>query len=128
MASYSAGGYVDNLENITTLSTAMARVRVLRAENWLDLRTRALLVEALTYNVQTRLFTNMIVGLEFFAGGAAFSSAQITTLQLDIYSGPNGIAVIVLQIICLLFIIWFIFGGICKLFKEKLNYFKVQFI
>ena len=125
MAFYSAGGYVCNLENISSASVAQTRVRTLRAENWLDLRTRALLVEALTYNAQTQLFSNIIVGLEFFAGGAAFSTAQITTLQLDIYSGPNGLAVIILQVVCLLFILGFIFGGICKLFKEKLEYFKV---
>ena len=106
----------------------MARVRALREENWLDLRTRVLLVEALIYNMQTQLFTNLIVGLEFFAGGAAFSTAQITTLQLDIYSGPNGIAVVVLQIVCLFFIFWFIFGGIGKLFKENLEYFKVKLV
>ena len=85
-------------------STALARIRALQAENWMDLSTRSFLVEALTYNEQTGLFTYIILGLEFFAGGAAFSTTQITTLQLDIYSGPNGQAVIILQIVCLLFI------------------------
>lgn len=125
LATYSAGGYVGSLTNNSTASMTLTQVRVLRVDNWLDLRTRALLVEVLTYNAQTGLFTNIIVGLEFFAGGAALSTAQITTLQLDIYSGPSGLAVVILHIVCLVLILTFIVSGIWKMFRQKRGYFMV---
>ncbi len=124
MGTYSGGGYVADLGR--DAQRALNLTSSLIATNWLDERTRVVFIELLAFNPSTQLFTSASLAVEFFAGGSTETTSTITTMKMSKYSGTNGMLLIVMQLVCLLFIVYYMYAEVVQLIRERMKYFTVR--
>lgn len=74
LQTYKGGGYVVNFER-SYRRTARNLTR-LREQDWLDLRTRAVLLEFTVYNPNSNLFASAVLITEFPSYGAAIARSE----------------------------------------------------
>ncbi len=65
--SYGGGGYIFRLSGF--IDRLQEKVNVLKTNNWINNRTRAVLVEFSTYNAQVNMFGVVTCVAEFVGGG-----------------------------------------------------------
>ena len=123
LGTYSAGGYTGDFGS--SANSAMNELLKLYFSQWVDLQSRNLIVEFITFNPTTELFSSAQIAFEVFAGGNILTWSQFLTLRLDKYSGHNGIPIIIFQILCLVFIIFYVFRGVAAIIQQRLNFFLV---
>lgn len=120
LALYSAGGFVADLSPQRNVS--LASIAQLRANNWLDQRTRLLVFELLAFNPNSGLYSFVTLAFELFAGATGMSAKLITgqmdAIRVNIYSGTNGLAILVLQIVLLIFFLVFGFKHLYSLYSS----------
>lgn len=80
MATYGGGGYVHNLG--TTLSQTQAVIHDLRSKDWVDLQTRAVILELAEYSPGTDMTALIALLVEFPLTGSAVTSYEIQTQRL----------------------------------------------
>lgn len=56
----------------------------------------------------------------------AVTTPEFAALRLDPYDGPNAVPIIIGDVCCLLFLLWFLYRESKKLMKEKKKYFLVS--
>ncbi|CAI9719574.1 polycystic kidney disease 1-like 2 [Octopus vulgaris] len=105
-AVYSSNGYCKDLTG--SPSRAMAALDELIKLRWLDNNTRAIFVEFTLYNPNINMFTTVTVMFETPTLGGMASNVIINTFRLYPYTGNYGIFILVVEIICVIFIIIFI--------------------
>ena len=123
LTTYSAGGYIGDLG--TSFTSGMNEFVKLYISQWIDLQSRNVILEVLFFNPTTELFSSVQLAFEFFSGGNILTWSQINTLRLDKYSGLNGIPIILFQLLCLIFIIFYVIRGTVSIIKQRLNFFSV---
>jgi hypothetical protein len=84
LQTYKGGGYVINFER--SYRRTVRNLTRLRQEDWLDLRTRAVILEFTVYNPNSNLFASAVMTTEFPAFGAAMARSEFKVQCLEYYS------------------------------------------
>ena len=85
--------------------------------------TRAIFLEFSFYNPHVNLFSTGTLIVEFLSTGTAVHYQSIHVCQLYSYLGSYGIAVLVLEIIFVVFLVYFIVTEAFKIKEERMRYF-----
>ncbi|XP_070548690.1 polycystin-1-like protein 2 isoform X2 [Ptychodera flava] len=119
---YGGGGYT--AEFGSTIEKAYDMVDYLERTNWLDPRTRAVILEFTVYNAQSDLFSMITLIAEFpsVGGGVAYRTIQV--IRLYPFTGTFPEFLMACDVIFVIFIIFFIVEEIRQIKKEKSKYFK----
>ena len=80
-ATYSTGGYVYELR--TARSKTHRNITELRRSNWIDHRTRAVIVQMNLYSANIQTFTSISLLMEFLCIGSLHPSVNIQPLDLE---------------------------------------------
>ena len=121
-ASYGGGGYVADLGY--DIQTARRVVEDLSKNSWIDVRSRAAIVEFSIFNINTNI---LVVGnyfFEFLPTGGVFSHVKIEILQL--YGTETSFAQLVLlfRLLLIVMVIVYLVIEAVKLFRQKGSYFR----
>ena len=121
----SGGGYVADLGR--NGANAIEVITKLEESNWLDERTRVVLLEFLAYNPNTQLYTTATIACEFLGGtsGTKLANAKIKSLKLNQYSGSNGSILILLQLATFSCILFLLYKEVKELYILRFEYFQV---
>ena len=119
--SYFGGGYAISLGD--THMEASAVLKALEAGSWLDMYTRALVLEINVYNANANLFSVVSVLIEFPENGGAYLINNIQSVALYRYTGVWGLFSLIAEIICCIFIIFLTLRAVVGLVKKKMAYF-----
>ncbi|KAJ8298917.1 hypothetical protein KUTeg_022977, partial [Tegillarca granosa] len=114
-ATYSGGGYVVDLGPKQSL--ALSYIQKLKEGNWINENTRAVFVETLTYNANTRAFTHARVVIETPEIGGVFLTTYVWSANLYPYITSLDFVVLICQIsfILIIFIRFILFlVMVCK--------------
>lgn len=93
---YKGGGYVFNFFRDQTRT--MMELADIRDQNWIDLRTRGLLVEFTVYNGNANLFGSVIMLIEFLANGGPVFTEEVKVFRVSSYVGGFGIIILLVQV------------------------------
>lgn len=125
LAVYSAGGFVADLSPRLNLSLSRSRIAQLHANNWLDQRSRLLAFELLAYNPESGLHSFVTIAFELFAGATGMNAKLITgqteAIRINLYSGPSGLALFVLQSLILIFFVVFCCKQLYQLYSSGIR-------
>ncbi|ESN99578.1 hypothetical protein HELRODRAFT_84161, partial [Helobdella robusta] len=119
---YKGGGYVFNF--YCNPQKSLRKLADLQSNNWLDVKTRALLVEFTVYNGNANLFGSVIMLLEFLSNGMPVVSQEVKVFKISSYVGAFGIIVAIFQVIYVGFVIYFLVHIINLMRKQKREYFR----
>ncbi|KAJ8312335.1 hypothetical protein KUTeg_009708, partial [Tegillarca granosa] len=81
---YGAGGYSVNLGPKRSLALTYAR-ELIEYDFWIDNKTRAVIIDSVSFNANTRLFSHVKVVFELPATGGVFTSSEIWSSNLYPY-------------------------------------------
>ena len=116
---YSGSGYVANLGyNQISAYTVVAD---LHSNGWLDIQTRAVLVEFTVYNANTNLFGILSYFIEFGPSSAAVTTSQYQAARF--YLQLNGSQTLA-HVLVIFFMLYFLYREGRLLYKQRLVYFK----
>lgn len=121
MAAYAGGGYTGEL--VQDKQNSRKLLNHLKENNWLDSRSRALFVEATTYNAQVNLFTTMNLILEFLPTGGIETFSSLRIARLYTYGGSTEGFTVACQFFVLVFMTIFMYKEGKKIYREKRKYF-----
>lgn len=79
-STYSGAGYVADLG--TTRGKANSMLTQLKANDWVDVYTRAVILEYTTYNPNVNLFTYVLYVMEFPATGGVIPFPRVNSFQV----------------------------------------------
>ncbi|XP_053382148.1 uncharacterized protein LOC123562231 [Mercenaria mercenaria] len=122
LQTYKGGGYVVNFER--SYRRTVRNLTRIRHEDWLDLRTRAIMLEFTVYNPNSNLFASAVMITEFPAFGAAVARSEFKIFRLQSYVGGFAIVVIFFEVLYCCFTIFFFVRCIKKVKKDRCKYFK----
>ncbi|KAL4239723.1 hypothetical protein ACF0H5_000526 [Mactra antiquata] len=122
LQTYKGGGYVVNFER--SYRRTVRNLTRLRQEDWLDLRTRAVILEFTVYNPNSNLFASAVLTTEFPSYGSAVARSEFKIFRLQSYVGGFAIVVIFFEVLYCCFAIFFFVRCVKKVRKEKCKYFK----
>ncbi len=123
-ALYSGGGYVAELG--PDKDSAYSFVKKLYQSKWVDLQTKAIFIEMLILNPQTKYFTTITTALEFLdTGGSVQSNINIYTFSLNYFEGPQGGVRFILCLVTISFIAIFAIKEGIIIYQQRKKYFKV---
>ncbi|PAA49911.1 hypothetical protein BOX15_Mlig004656g1 [Macrostomum lignano] len=125
LSTYAGGGYVASLGKSAVEAKQMTEY--LRNNSWIDKHTRAVFFEFLIYNPNTNLFTFSEILFEAFNGGGFVKYPQVYTLRLNRYVGANGAFFMAVDILSLIFIVFFVYRECKELHKLGCLYFRDVF-
>ena len=87
-ATYGAGGYVYEFRG--PMSQMVSNITALKELSWLDMHTRAVIIQMSLYNPNVNLFIFVTILVEFIPTGGASPSARVEPLSLlNYYEGKN---------------------------------------
>ena len=136
---HSDGSYVDGLHGIypatgghvATLGNYMSKVtkvlRSLKENSWIDRLTKALIIDTVTYNAYTNLFTRIRIVIEQPSIGNTAIQGKIRSFVLYTYVGNSGMVTLMLQIIWLILMIYMTVKMISGIIKKKRAYFSSNY-
>lgn len=85
-ATYGAGGYIYEFRG--RMSDMLTNVSALRESSWLDMQTRAVIIQLSLYNPNVNLFTFVTILAEFLPTGGLHPSARFEPVSLlNYYEG-----------------------------------------
>lgn len=88
-ATYGAGGYVYEFRG--KMSDMIANVSALRSLSWLNMQTRAVIIQLSLYNSNVNLFTFVTILVEFLPTGGLHPSARFEPISLlNYYEGKSA--------------------------------------
>nr|XP_006820685.1 PREDICTED: polycystic kidney disease protein 1-like 2-like [Saccoglossus kowalevskii] len=122
IAWYSGGGYTAELGS--TIEKAYSMVDYLESTHWMDIRTRAVILELTVYNAQTDLFSMVTLISEFPSVGGGVAMKKIEVIRLYPYGGTFPEFLMACDVIFICYIIFFIVEEVRQIKKEKKKYFK----
>ncbi|XP_044072039.1 polycystic kidney disease protein 1-like 2 [Siniperca chuatsi] len=122
MVLYRGGGFVSELG--PDLQNASNTIEYLFRNKWLDMYTRAILVEFTVYNANVNLFCIVTLLLETTAVGAFQFHSELRSVRLYPLTGGLHIFVMAAEVIYLLFILYYMFlqGKLMK--QQRWAYFR----
>ncbi|CAL1530710.1 unnamed protein product, partial [Lymnaea stagnalis] len=96
IATYKGGGYVILTKRQYSRTTAL--LSTARSQNWLDLNTKAVLLEYTVYNPNSNLFTSVTAVVEFLTTGSASTVMDVKVFRLMSYIGGFGLIVLIMEV------------------------------
>ncbi|KAL1514223.1 hypothetical protein ABEB36_003513 [Hypothenemus hampei] len=121
-ATYPGGGYVASLGR--HLKNSLINMKYLKKHKWLDLRTRALFIEFLSYNPNVNLFNGVTLIFEANSAGDIFRNFQIHTRKLLMIDQKQIYTKNLVSNGFLLIIVILMIRVVYKLKKKKKEYFR----
>ena len=79
-ATYGAGGYVYDFRG--KMPDMLSNLTALKQLSWLDMQTRAVIIQLSLYNPNVNLFIFVTVLVEFIPTGALYPSARVEPISL----------------------------------------------
>lgn len=119
---YSGGGYPADLGY--DYPTAMTVIADLHSHNWVDKQTRSVFVEFTVYNANVNLFGIAFLFIEFLPTGGAIPYGQFSVSRLYNYIGSYSNFLLALEVVVILFMIYFMYREGKKVYKQGKRYFK----
>jgi hypothetical protein len=87
-ATYGGGGYVYEFRG--TMNDMLGNVSLLQDLSWIDIQTRAVIIQMSLYNPNVNLFIFVTILAEFPSSGGVYPTARVEPLSLiDNYQGRN---------------------------------------
>jgi hypothetical protein len=87
-STYGGGGYVYQFRG--KLSEMIANVSLLQDLSWIDMQTRAVIIQLSLYNPNVNLFSFVTILAEFVSTSGVYPSARVEPLSLlNYYDGMN---------------------------------------
>ena len=102
---------------------AQEQIKELKSTDWLDLYTRAVLVEFTVYNANVNLFSNVILMFEMPSTGGILNLFFVQPFR--VYR-DSGLSVLLCQLICIVVFIYYLVS-LVKLFRKsrpRMDFFK----
>lgn len=126
ISSYPANGYMITLGKHS--SEALAIIQDLESNKWIDLYTRAVIIDFTVYNGNVNLFNQIRLVMEFPSTGGIFNTFTVRTSKLLRYVSGFDFVVLGFECLFLAFIIYYTleetvdicYNG-CKYFKDLYN-------
>ncbi|CAF1222396.1 unnamed protein product, partial [Adineta steineri] len=115
---YSGDGYVYEFRG--RLSDIKSNLSLLHQLQWIDSKTRAVIIQFTLYNPNVALYTSVTFLLEFLSASGVHSSARFEPLNFYVFT---SLTQLICTIIYICFIIYFLIIEIKLLMKLKLKYF-----
>lgn len=119
---YSGGGYVLTMSHI--YYKALKQIRQARMELWTNTFTRAVFVEFNLYNPSSNLFTACTILLEVLPTGGFIMKHEFLTYRLYRYVGDFQIFILAMEVLFLLFIMYFTYREGKSFYYKRKGYFK----
>ena len=116
---YDGGGYVYEFRG--RLSDIRSNLSALHQLEWIDSRTRAVIIQLSLYNPNVQLFTSVTLLTEFLSTGGVHPQSRIEPMNL--YFSLTSISQFICIIIYMIVIIYFMLLEIQSLFRMKWKYF-----
>lgn len=119
---YNGGGYVVNLGYNKRTVTGI--ISDLRKNNWIDQRTRVVIIEFTIFNPNTNYLSVCTAFLEILPTGYGHTYERIETFPL--YSSQTGFYefYLVCQLFFIIFVIYYVVLECFKVYHQKLTYFR----
>jgi len=118
---YGQGGYLAELGY--KKDSASKVISELNRFNWLDRFTSAVLVEFTVFNSRVGLFSAVWIPVEFSPSGHVVSNQVIRTIRVSNFRADYSAALLVCQIMLVLFIIYFIYKETKEMVQSRKLYF-----
>jgi len=121
-AAYGGGGYVADLGY--DLQTARGVIEDLSKNNWMDRRTRALIVEFSIFNSNMNILVIANYFFEFLPAGGVYSNVRIE--MLDLHGSETGLVQLILffRLLVIVMMIPYFVNELVKMCRQKGSYFK----
>lgn len=94
---------------------------------WIDRLTRALIIDVMTYNANSNLFSRVRVLMEQSAIGTFFIRSQTRSIVLYNYVGTAGMIILLMQVAWLTVMTYMTMKTIQGLITQKLRYFSSNY-
>ena len=118
---YPARGYVATLGKY--MSKVMEVLNSLKENNWIDRLTKALIIDTVTYNAYTNLFTRIRIVVEQPSIGNTVIGAKTRSFVLYNYVGNAGMVTLMLQVVWLVVMIYMTVKMIREIINQRRAYF-----
>ena len=118
---YPPRGYVATLGKYS--SKVIKVLNTLKEVNWIDRLTKPLIIDTVTYNAHTNLFTRIRIVIEQPSTGNTIIHGKIRSFVLYTYVGNSGIVTLMLQFVWLIVMIYMTVKMIRGIIKQKRAYF-----
>lgn len=122
IATYSGAGYVQDLANNKSESTAI--INYLFDKRWIQRGTRVVFIDFTVYNANINLFCVIRLTVEFPPTGGAIPHAIMRTVKLIRYVTVFDYFILACEFIFCLFIAYYMIEEAIEIKKHKLSYFK----
>jgi len=119
---YGGDGYVANLGDNEAEATEM--VEFLQNKSWIDERTRAIFAEVAVLNMNSGLFSQLVIVFEFPPIGGVFRWHREESVLLYRYTGFVGLLNLLVEIILMIFVIVVFVRELKRATKEGWDYFR----
>ena len=121
LGSYPPRGYISSLGKYS--SKVIQTLNTLKDTNWIDRFTRALLIDTVTYNANTNLFTRIKIIIEQTPFGNTIIHGKIRSFVLYSYVGNSGMVTLMMQFLWLLVLIYMTVKMIKGIIQLRTKYF-----
>ena len=122
---YPPRGYVATLGQYS--KKIQESLNMLKKSNWVDRLTKALIIDVVTYNGNTNLFTRIRMIIEQPSIGNLVVSGHIRTFVLYMYVGNTGTVTLILQFVWLVIMTFMTVKMIRGIIKQKKTYFSSNY-
>ena len=121
-AAYGGGGYVADLRY--DLQTARGVMEDLSGNNWIDRRTRALIVEFSVFNSNMNILVIANYFFEFLPTGGVYTNVRIE--MLDLHGSETSLAQLILicRLLVIVMMVAYLVIELVKMCRQKGSYFK----
>ncbi len=120
-ARYPPEGYVATLGKYT--SKVIKSLNDLNHNDWIDRQTKALIIDTVTHNANTNLFTRIRILMEQPSMGSVTVSGDIRSFVLYSYVGDAGMITLMLQFLWIIIVTYMTVKMVKGLIKERRAYF-----
>ncbi|CAF3607443.1 unnamed protein product [Adineta steineri] len=121
-ATYSGGGYVYEFRG--KMSEIVSNMSLLRELSWIDVQTRAVIIQMSLYNPNVNLFTLITILAEFLPTGGVYPSARFEPITLLATYDGFGIFKLICSIVYMGFIVYYMQREFRSAFRQRMAYFR----
>ena len=118
---YPAAGYFATLGKY--MSKVLSTLEMLRKSHWIDRLTKVLIIDTVTYNANTNLFTRIRIVMEQPSIGNIIIKGDIRSFVLYAYIGDSGMVTLLLQFVWLIVMIYMTVKMVRGIVKQGKAYF-----
>ncbi|CAF4044663.1 unnamed protein product, partial [Rotaria sp. Silwood2] len=121
-ATYHGGGYVYEFRG--KMHEMLANISLLQKLSWIDMQTRAVIIQMSLYNPNVNLFISVTILAEFLPTGGIYPSARVEPISL--LNDLQGFALfkLICAILYMIFIIYYMQREARSLFNHRMQYFR----